>query len=101
MADDVTLGELTRNMGRLSGQIETLTGRLGELPDWQDVRRVEAGLDQRINAERQQRETAQASANLAIKALEDSRSYLVRWVMGSVGTAVVGAIVAAFAAGQA
>ena len=56
---EVTLGEVNRNVERLNATVERLSQQIVQYPTWQDVSRVEKGLESKIAVQ------ARAIADLA------------------------------------
>lgn len=68
---DLTVGETYRNLIALRADFTRFTSKLDELPDWQDIRRIEKAQEAKI------------------KELQDS----VKWGMRLIITSVVGVII--------
>lgn len=72
---DVSLGEVNRNVNRLFDKVEELNKTVSDYPKWQDIRRIEDALAQRIDA------------------LEGWKTWTIRCILGAL---IVGAITALF-----
>ncbi|QIN94483.1 hypothetical protein SEA_WHYTU_14 [Arthrobacter phage Whytu] len=94
--DEITTGELGRRLDAFGTTIQDgfkeLGKKIDDRPDWQDVRRIESGLVERIQAETKAREVAQRVADRAILALEDGRKWVSRSIIGAVGLGVINLI---------
>lgn len=71
---EVTLGEVNRNVTSLMGKVDTLTQNVAAGPDWADVRRIEAGIIERVTR------------------LEDNHRWITRAVLALVLAAVIGGV---------
>lgn len=94
--DEITTGELGRRLDAfgttLQDGFKELAKKIDDRPDWQDVRRIEAGINERAHAESEARKVAQGIADRAIKALEDGQRWAVRLIIGAVGLGVINLI---------
>ena len=97
--DEVTLGEVYRGVLDMRGDIKALAAQVNERPDWQDVRRIENSMLEKVANEKAAREAALGTASRAIKALEDWNKWALRTVGGGVILAVVGWVLAGNLAG--
>lgn len=84
-SEAVTTGELGRRLEKfestMTGTLGTVLDKLDNRPDWADVRRIEAGLSDRI------------------KKLEDWQAWAGRLIIGAVILAVLGAVLVTRTAG--
>lgn len=91
--DEITTGELGRRLDSFGTTIQDgfkeLGKKIDDRPDWQDVRRIEAGITERLTAEVEARKVGQGIADRAIKALEDSQRWAVRLVVAAVAMGVI------------
>lgn len=92
--DEVTLGEVYRGVLDMRGDVKALAAQLNERPDWQDVRRIENNMLEKVNVEKAAREVAVATASRAIKALEDWNKWALRTTGGAVIVATAGWVLA-------
>lgn len=87
--DDVTTGEITRNLQALREEFKEgfkdLTSAVEKRPDWEDLQRHGQAVNARIDAETAIRELERKTADKAIKALEDWN----KWALRTVGAAVL------------
>ncbi|QOP64227.1 hypothetical protein SEA_YAVRU_14 [Arthrobacter phage Yavru] len=94
--DEITTGELGRRLDSFGTTLQDgfreLGKKIDDRPDWQDVRRIEAGLVERIASESEARKIAQGVADRAILALEDGRKWVSRSIIGAVGLGVINLI---------
>lgn len=94
--DEITTGELGRRLDAFGTTIQDgfreLSKKIDDRPDWQDVRRIESGLVERITAESEARKVAQGIADRAILALEDGQKWATRLILGAVGLGVINLI---------
>lgn len=90
-ADDVTIGEVYRLLGDVRGDLRAMDAKVEERPDWQDVRRIENSLVEKVTEERARREAAMATANRALKALEDRWDYWSKLMTRTVTVGLLGA----------
>ena len=93
-SDEITTGELGRRLDAfgtgITESLKDLAKKIDDRPDWQDVRRIEAGLVERVLNEKSTREAERLVADKAIKGLEEWNKYAVRSMLGliaAVGTA--------------
>lgn len=85
-------GEVARGLTEVKNALKDLTLEVRKNPDWDDLRRSEDALVQRIHAEEVMRKAERITADKAIKALEDWNKWAVRTVGGLV-LAAVGTVV--------
>lgn len=93
-SDEITTGELGRRLDAfgttISDGFKDLGKKIDDRPDWQDVRRIEAALIERVLVERGARDAERLVADKAISGLEEWNRYAVRIVLSALGTGVVG-----------
>lgn len=77
-------GEVARGLGEVKEALKELASEVRQTPDWDDLRRTEAGLMQRVAAEEAMRRAERITADKAIKSLEDWNKWAVRTVGGAV-----------------
>lgn len=94
-------GEVARGLADVKEALKSTATELNNLavevrknPDWEDVRRLEASVVQRIVAEEMMRKSERITADKAIKALQDWNKWAVRTV-GALVLAAVGGVVLA------
>lgn len=75
-------------------ELNNLAAEVRKNPDWEDLRRSEKALEQRIIAEETMRKAERKVADTAIKALQDWNKWAVRTVGGLVLAAVAGVVLA-------
>lgn len=97
-SDEITTGELGRRLDQFGGTItealKDLAKKIDDRPDWQDVRRIEAALVERVLNEKAAREAERLVADKAISGLEEWNRYAVRWCAGIGATLVTAWLVA-------
>lgn len=95
---DVTTGEITRNLQALREEFKEgfkdLTSAVEKRPDWEDLQRHGQAVNARIDAETAIRQLERATADKAIKALEDWNKWALRTVGAAVIVSAVGWVVA-------
>ncbi len=91
--DEITAGEVARGLELIRADIKELAAEVRERPDWQDIRRVETGLQLQIANEATARQLERLAADKAIKGLEDWNTWAQRLILGALGTGLVGWIV--------
>jgi hypothetical protein len=85
----ITTGELSRAVELIRGDIGHLRTDVNTKPDWQDVRRIEEGLVQRMTAEKERVDLKNLLQDKAIEAGEEWR----RWALRLGAPALVAAMV--------
>lgn len=79
--DEVTIGEVSRKLDRLAGDVKGIAETLGDRPTWRDVNRVEAGLKASI-----------AELDKRVVKLEDWQTWAIRIILGTIITGIIAAI---------
>jgi hypothetical protein len=82
-------GEIARGLTAIRLDIQQLGAKVEQRPDWNDVQRIERGLQDKVDAETKIRELERVVADKAIKALEDWNLWAVRIIVGTILTGVL------------
>lgn len=82
-------GEIARGLTAIRLDIQQLGTKVEQRPDWNDVQRIERGLQDKVDAETKIRELERAIADKAIKALEEWNLWAVRIIIGTILTGVL------------
>lgn len=99
MTDDVTTGEITRNLGEIKEAVKEVKAAVEERPDWGDYKTLRETLRAELAAAVALIKVEQGTQDLAIKALEDWNKWAVRTVGGVVLVAAAGWVIAGGLAG--
>lgn len=92
--DEISTGEIGRNLALIRDDIKGLTAAVEQRPDWNDLKDFRMNLEARIEAERTIRELQRVVADKAIQALEEWNQWAVRIVIGAIITAAIAAVIA-------
>ena len=91
-ADNVTLGEIGRNVAKLTSSMEKLSEKVEQYPKWADVQRIEAQLRGELTAAVEQRKTEYRNLAQDVAELAAWKTWALRTIMALVIAAVIGAI---------
>lgn len=86
------LSEVKEALRNTAAELNNLAAEVRKNPDWEDLRRSEKALEQRIIAEETMRKAERKVADTAIKSLQDWNKWAVRTVGGLVITAVAAVV---------
>lgn len=90
--DDVTLAVVVSKLEGITLQISDLSVKMDDRPTWQDVRRIERSWEERVSSAVKEREIVTRNQDRRINDLAAWQTWAGRLVMGTVGTAVIGAV---------
>lgn len=90
--NEVTTGEVTRNLEKVFHALDNLTVAVEARPNWEDLSRAELALQASIAAEVAMRKAERLAADKAIHALEEWNKWAVRTVGGAFLLAVAGVV---------
>lgn len=88
-SNEVSAGEVYRGLEAIRGDIRDVKKAVETRPDWEDVKRVERGLEAQVKAEAQARAAERLVADKAIKSLQEWNSWAVRLLLGTAATGIV------------
>jgi hypothetical protein len=88
----ITIGEIGRNVARLTTSVDSLNTRIGQYPQWADVNRVEAGLKAELNSAVNERKLVVDQHAQRIASLEAWQTWVIRITLGLIITGIIGAI---------
>lgn len=89
---EITLGEVFRGVQATREDISTLRTEVAARPDQDDLKRVELGLLEKIQAEREARETKNTTQDLAIQKLEGWGNWGTKLALGGIASAALVAL---------
>ncbi|MEZ2371030.1 hypothetical protein [Arthrobacter sp. RCC_34] len=90
----VTLGELSRHIKSLSGEVHAVRDKLDNLTSWRDVQRVEEGLRAKHDADIAAVNLQVSALTARLQVLEDWQKWFQRIVIGAVVLAILGVVIA-------
>lgn len=90
--DDVTLAVVVSKLEGITLQISDLSVKMDDRPTWQDVNRIQTNWREQLEAAVKQRETETAAVVQRVSDLESWQMWAGRLVMGTMGTAAIGAV---------
>lgn len=93
LGQEVTLGEVARNVQAVRLDLAKMTELIGERPDWQDVKRVELGLESKISAASEKSKGEIAALKERLGRLEGWGNWATKLALGAVGAAVLGSAI--------